>query len=63
MAAATGKIESVSSSLFMEVKNLEVEEELSTMATLVSGWEDGRERESIIRLGGSRSLRFRHGDK
>ena len=34
MAAAAGKKESVSLSLFMEVKSLEVEEELSTMATL-----------------------------
>ena len=33
-AAAAGKKESVSFSLFMEVNNLEVEEELSTMATL-----------------------------
>ena len=34
MAAAAGKKEPVSLSLFMDVNNLEVEEELSTMATL-----------------------------
>ena len=39
MAAAAGKEESVSLSLFMEVNNLEVEEELSTMATLA--WAEG----------------------
>ena len=33
MAAAAGKKESVSLSLFLEVNDLEVEEELSTMAT------------------------------
>ena len=38
-AAAAGKKESASPSLFMEVKNLEVEEELSTMATLA--WAGG----------------------
>ena len=50
MAAAACKKKSVSLSLFMEVNSLEVEEGLSTMATLfcakgVCGWEDGRERE------------------
>ena len=39
MAAAASKKESVSLSLFMEVKNLEVEKELSTMATLA--WAEG----------------------
>ena len=39
MAAAAGKTESVSSSLFMELNNLEVEEELSTMPTL--SWTEG----------------------
>ena len=38
-AAAAGKKESVSLSLFMEVNNLVVEEELSTMATLA--WAEG----------------------
>ena len=38
-AAAAVKKGSVSPSLFMEVNNLEVEEELSTMATLA--WADG----------------------
>ena len=33
MAAAAGKKESVSLALFLEVNDLEVEEELSTMAT------------------------------
>ena len=37
MAAAAGKKESVSLSLFMEVYNLDVEEELSTMATGLGG--------------------------
>ena len=36
MVAATGKKESVSLSLFMEVNNLDVEEGSSTMATLAS---------------------------
>ena len=58
MAAAACKKKSVSLSLFMEVNSLEVEEELSTMATLfcakgVCGWEDGRERENRRRRGGS----------
>ena len=39
MEAAAGKKESVSLQLFMEVSNLEVGEELSTMATLV--WAEG----------------------
>ena len=39
MAAAAGKKESVSLSLFMEVNNLEFEEDLSTMATLL--WAEG----------------------
>ena len=39
MAAAAGKKESVSLSPFMEVNNLEVEEELSTVATL--DWAEG----------------------
>ena len=39
MAAAAGKKESVSLSLFMEVYNLDVEEELSTIATLA--WAEG----------------------
>ena len=39
MAAAAGKKESVSHSLFIEMNNLEVEEELSTMATLA--WAEG----------------------
>ena len=39
MAAAAGKKELVSFSLFMEVHKLEVEEELSTMATLA--WAEG----------------------
>ena len=43
MAAAAGKKESVSLSLFTEVINLEVEEELSTMAT--HAWAEG------VRLG------------
>ena len=38
-AAAAGKKKSVSLSLFMDVNNLEVEEELSSMATLA--WADG----------------------
>ena len=40
--AAAGKKESVSLSLFMEVNNLEVQEELSTMATLA--WVEAGER-------------------
>ena len=61
-AAAAGKKESLSLSLFVEVKNLEVEEELSTVASLlgrkVSGWDgEGGSR----RLGGSRSSKCRHG--
>ena len=43
MAAAAGKKESVSLSLFMEVNILEIEEELSTMAT--HAWAEG------VRLG------------
>ena len=43
MAAAAGKKESVPLSLFMEVNNLEIEKELSTMATLA--WTEG------VRLG------------
>ena len=39
MAAAAGKTESVSSSLFMELNNLEIGEELSTMPTL--SWTEG----------------------
>ena len=39
IAAAAGKEESVSLSLFMEVNSLEVEEELLTMATLA--WAEG----------------------
>ena len=39
MAAAAGKKESVSLSLYMEADNPEVEEELSTMATLA--WAEG----------------------
>ena len=39
MAAAAGKKESVSLSLFMDVTDLEVEEALSTMATLA--WAEG----------------------
>ena len=39
MTAAAGKDESVSLSLVMEVDNLEVEEELSTMSTLA--WAEG----------------------
>ena len=39
MAAAAGKTESVLSSLFIEVNDLEVEEDLSTMATLF--WAEG----------------------
>ena len=50
ISVAACKKKSVSLSLFKEVNSLEVEEELSTMATLfctkgVCGWEDGRERE------------------
>ena len=39
MAAAAGKEASVALSLFMEVSNLEVEETLSTMATVC--WTEG----------------------
>ena len=39
MAAAAGKKESVSLSLFLEVDDLEVEEELSTVAT--QPWAEG----------------------
>ena len=39
MAAAAGKMESVWLSLFKEVNNLEVDEELSTVATLA--WAEG----------------------
>ena len=39
MAAAAGKKESASLSLSMEVNSLEVEEEISTMATLA--WAEG----------------------
>ena len=39
MAAAAGKKESVSLSLFMQVNDLEVEAELSTMAT--QAWAEG----------------------
>ena len=63
--AAAGKKESVSLSLFVEVSDLEVEGELSTMATLAwaegSGWEEGEK--SSRRLGRSRSSMCRHGDK
>ena len=48
MALAAGKKESVSLSLFMEVNDLEVEEQLQPWPRLrgrkVSGWEDGQER-------------------
>ena len=37
MAAAAGKKESVSSSLFMNINDLKVEEDLSTMAALFLG--------------------------
>ena len=59
------KKESVSLSLFMEVNQLEVDEELSTMATLAwangSGWENGEK--NSRRHGGNRSLKCRHGGK
>ena len=53
MAAAAGKKDAVSLSLFMEVNDLEVEEDISTMASLpgrkVSGWEDGQEQQEAWR--------------
>ena len=67
MAAPSGKKESVSLSLFMEVSNLEVEEDLSThrghtlFGRKVCGREDGNE--SSRRRGRSKSLKYRHGDK
>ena len=42
MAAAAGKAESVSPSLFVEVNDLEVEEDLSTVATLFWKRVDGQ---------------------
>ena len=64
-AAAAGKKESVTLSLYMEVNNLEVEEELSTMSRLLgrkaSSWEDGEESNSL--LGGRRSLKYKHRDR
>ena len=70
MAAAACKKKSVSLSLFMEVNSLEVEEELSTMATLfcakgVCGWEDGREREqkTAWRKLGFRSAEMETGER
>ena len=65
MAAAAGKKESVSSSLFMEVNNLEVEEDSATVATLLWGGScvDGKHGTgSSRRRQGSRSLKYRHGD-
>ena len=51
MAAAASKKESVSLSLFMEVNELEVEEELSTIATLfrvggvwINRWRRGQQK-------------------
>ena len=65
MTAAAGKKKSVSLSFFMEVNNLEVEEELSSMATLA--WADrswmGRWARAKKRLGGRRFSRFRRGGK
>ena len=57
MTAAASKKESVSLSLFREVKNLEVEEELchhghALLGGEVSGWEDGREKKQIFRSAG-----------
>ena len=61
-AAAAGKKESTSFSLLMEVYGLEVEEELSTVATQtwaegvwIGKWHTEQKR--------SRSLRFRHADR
>ena len=58
MAVAAGKKGSVSLSLVFEVNDLEVEEELSTLATqaLAEGVWIGKWRESKL-------LRFRLGDK
>ena len=63
--AAAGKGESVSLSFFMEVNNLEVEEELSTMATLAcaEGIWMGRWGRGSRRPGGSRSWKYKHGDR
>ena len=66
MAAATGKKESVSLSLFMEVINLDVEEGSSTMATLASAdavWLGTCGKRAKEAVEGSRSLKFRHGDE
>ena len=55
MEAAAGKKESVSISLFVEVHILEVEEELSTMATLALAegvWFDGKDQLKAWRAGG-----------
>ena len=61
--AAAGKKESVSLSLCIEVNNVEFEEDTSTVATLFCAdfWEDGKE--SSRRIGGSRSLKSRPGDR
>ena len=64
MAAAAGKKVSVSLSLFMEIKNLEVEEELSTMPTL--SWTEGvwvGKWKKSSRRGWCRILRCRHGSR
>ena len=65
MVAAGGKKESVSLSGLMQVNNLEVEEELSTMATLLGrrGSERANGEKNSRRYGGSRSLKYRHGGK
>ena len=47
MAAATGKKESEPLSLFMEVNNLEIEAELSAMATLF--WRRKRVDEQMVK--------------
>ena len=64
-AAAAGKKEFVSLSLFMEVDNLECEADLSTVATLF--WAEGvwwrRWKKSTRRRGESRSLKYSQGDR
>ena len=68
MAAAAGKQETTSLSSFLEAFGIEVEEELSTTSHAGLGrrslyWQMVHAYGAKRRHGGSRSLRFRRGDK
>ena len=65
MAAAASKKENVSLSLFLKVRHLEVETEISAIATLswAEGVWAGRWKKEQRRLGGSELSKLQRGDR